>query len=48
MKTPDVRVSLDQLSTFAAGSTLEEFDKFQKAEQEKWANMIQKGNIQPD
>jgi tripartite-type tricarboxylate transporter receptor subunit TctC len=48
MKMPDVRERLDQLSTFAVGSTPEEFEKFQKAEQDKWAKVIQKGNIQPD
>ena len=48
MKMPDVKEKLDQLSTFAVGSTPEEFAKFQKAEQEKWGKVIQKGNIQPD
>jgi tripartite-type tricarboxylate transporter receptor subunit TctC len=48
MKMPDVRARLDQLSTFAVGSTPEEFAKFQKAEQEKWVKVIKKGNIQPD
>jgi len=48
MKMPDVRERLDQLSTFAVGSTSEEFARFQKSEQDKWAKVIQKGNIQPD
>ncbi len=48
MKMPDVRERLDQLSTFAVGSTPEEFARFQKSEQDKWAKVIQKGNIQPD
>jgi len=48
MKTSDVKERLDQLSTFAVGSTPEEFARFQKAEQEKWGKVIQKGNIQPD
>jgi tripartite-type tricarboxylate transporter receptor subunit TctC len=48
MKIPDVKERLDQLSTFAVGSTPEEFAKFQKAEQDKWGKVIQKGNIQPD
>lgn len=48
MKLPEVKAKLDQLSTFAVGSTPEEFAKFQRAEQEKWAKVIQKGNIQPD
>ncbi|WP_415066012.1 hypothetical protein [Polynucleobacter necessarius] len=48
MKMPDVRQRLDQLSAIAVGSTPEEFAKFQKAEQEQWAGVIQKGNIQPD
>ena len=48
MKMPDVKERLDQLSTVAVGSTPEEFAKFQKAEQEKWSKVIQKGNIQPD
>jgi tripartite-type tricarboxylate transporter receptor subunit TctC len=48
MKMPDVKERLDQLSTFAVGSSPDEFAKFQKAEQEKWGKVIQKGNIQPD
>lgn len=48
MKMPDVRERLDQLSTFAVGSTPEEFARFQKSEQDKWVKVIQKGNIQPD
>jgi tripartite-type tricarboxylate transporter receptor subunit TctC len=48
MKMPDIRARLDQLSTVAVGSSPEEFAKFQKAEQDKWAKVIQKGNIQPD
>ena len=48
MKMPDVKARLNQLSTFAVGSTPEEFARFQKAEQEKWVKVIQKGNIQPD
>ena len=48
MKMPDIKARLDQLSTFAVGSTPEEFARFQKAEQEKWVKVIQKGNIQPD
>ena len=48
MKMPDVRERLDQLSTFAVGSTPEEFARFQKSEQDKWVKVMQKGNIQPD
>jgi len=48
MKMADVKSRLDQLSTVSVGSTPEEFAKFQKAEQDKWAKVIQKGNIQPE
>jgi len=48
LKMPDVKARLDQLSTVAVGSTPQEFAKFQKAEQEKWLKVIQKGNIEPE
>ena len=48
MKMPEVKSRLDQLSTVAVGSTPEEFSKFERAEQDKWAKVIIKGNIEPE
>ncbi len=45
MNVPEIREKLVDQATFPVGSTPEEFGKFRKAEEGKWAKVIKQANI---
>ncbi len=48
IRSDEIRVRLDAMGTFAAGSTPEEFDGFILAETAKWAKVIQDAGVKAD
>lgn len=48
IRSDETRARLDNMGTFAAGGTPEEFDAFIAAETAKWAKVIKDADVKPD
>ncbi|MDW8469346.1 MAG: tripartite tricarboxylate transporter substrate binding protein [Burkholderiales bacterium] len=48
LRSPDVRERMQQIGFDVVASTPEEFAAFMKAEIERWAKVVERGNIKPD
>ena len=48
LRSPDVRERMNQIGFDVVASSPEEFGRFMREEVDRWARVVQKGNIKPD